>query len=509
MIIYNIRNIWLIASAIVVLTVLFSVDVIAQSNKKYVKLSSSKKDKVSIIWMNTAVTKDNTVKLKAKMFSSFEVETRHIKLLIDGEEESSKAGFGSLYGNAEHEFTFEREIDITKPNTKFQVKVVKDSLEFLSSELKIMDNKVSILGDDDFTSRILWTFPDPAKTEGHNFRSESSLFHFSALVKTGVQLNSKASIKIILNKAIKDPKASDKLVKIGHNLFEYTGSVLLDGSLEENEMFLRLIVNDEKIDSKPYSISVDEDQPSLYMLSIGTLTNLEYTAKDARDFAEMYKNSQSENAGIFQNISIDLLSGIDATTNEIKGRIEELNIKKNQGIIKPQDLIIVFVSSHGFVHDGQLRIQGDDYDPSRKRTTSISFKDDMMAVLDEINCKKLVFVDACHSGAGTKFNIADLNYEIEKLNQISTGITTFVSSQGDELSYEDKSWKNGAFTEAIMKGLQGAEADSDQNYIITVNELSTYLSKEVPKMVMDKKGKPQNPKLLTNDLGDVAIYFIN
>jgi hypothetical protein len=459
--------------------------------------------------MNTSIDKNNVARLRAKMFSSFQIENRHIKLLVDGEEESSKAGFGSLFGNAEKEFTFEREVTLVNPETKFQVMVMKDTLEFLSSELKIKDNEVRILSDDDFTSRILWSFPDPAKTEGHNFRSGSSLFHYSALVKTGVNLNSKSSIKIILNKAIKDPKPSDKLVKVGPNLYEYSGSVLLDNSIEQNEIFLRLIVNEENVDSKPYLISVDEDQPSLYMLSIGTLTNLEYTAKDARDFAEMYRSSQSASTGIFQNVSIDLLSGIDATTNEIKGRIEELNIKRQQGIIKPQDLIIVFVSSHGFIHDGNLRIQGDDYDPSRKRTTSISFKDDIMAVLDEIYCKKLVFVDACHSGAGSKYNIADLNYEIEKLNKISTGVTTFVSSQGDELSYEDDSWKNGAFTEAIIKGLQGAEADRDRNFIVTVDELYQYLSKEVPKMVMDKKGKPQNPKLISNDLGDVAIYFIN
>ena len=338
----------------------------AQSGKKYVNLSSSKKEKVSIIWMNTAVDKDQKVKLKAKMFSSFQIEPRHIKLLVNGEEESSKANFGSLFGNAEKEFTFEREIDLPEDESKFQVMVVKDSLEFVSSELKIQDKKISILEDEDYTSRILWTFPDPSKTEGHSFRSESSLFHFSAMVKTGVQIKSKEGIKIILNKAIRDAKDSDKLVKIGDNLYEYKGSVLLDNSRETNEMFLRLNVNDEKIDSKPFNISIDEDQPSLYLLSIGTLTNLEYTAKDAKDFAEIYQ-SQSANAGIFQNISIDLLTGIDATTGEIKGRIEELNIKKNQGIIKPQDLIILFVSSHGFVHDGMLRIQGDDYDPSRKR----------------------------------------------------------------------------------------------------------------------------------------------
>lgn len=479
----------------------------AQSGR-YVKLSSTKKDKASVVWMGTTVGKNNKILLKAKIFASFPLEARNINLLINDRKESSKAEFGSLYGNAEYEFTYERELNLLYNENKFQLQIKKDTFENLSSALMVKNKKVSILNDNDYASRILWTFPDPAKTQGHTYRSEASLFHFSALIKTGIQLQTKSSVKIILNSAIMDPKGSDKLLKIGHNLYEYKGSISLDPSIDKNEIFLRLGVNDENIDSKTYEISVDEDQPSLYLLSMGTLTNLEFTSKDAEDFAEIY-GSQSANAGIFQNISVDLLNGIDATTNEMKGRIEELNIKMKQGLIKAKDLIILYISSHGFIHESELRIQGDDYDPSRKRTTSISFKDDIMRVLDQIHCKKLFFLDACHSGEGQKENVADINYEIEKLNKIPKGITTFVSSQGDELSYEDKSWENGAFTEALISGLSGGEADKNHNYVVTVNELFNYLKVKVPRMVMDKKGKPQNPKLLTNDLGDVAIYFVN
>jgi len=487
---------------------LFSISLLqGQSDRRYVNLSSTEKDKVSIIWLNTSVGAQNKVTLKAKLFASFPIEARHIKLLINGEEEGSKADFGSLYGNAEHEFTYERDLNLPFVDNEFQLYFQKDSLQVLSSIIEIKNKKIRILDDNDFTSRILWTYPDPAKTEGLKFRSESSLFHFSVLIKTGIQINSKSSIEIVLNNGIRSPKTTDKLLKIGTNHYEYKGSILLNNSVENN-LYLRLIVNEDKIDSKVYQISVDEDQPSLYLLSIGTLTNLEYTSKDAEDFSKIYQN-QNEDLGIFRNINIDLLNGIDATTSEIKGRIEELKIKRQEGIIKDKDLIILFMSSHGFIHNGKLRIQGDDYDSSRKRTTSIEFKRDLMDILDEINCKKLVFIDACHSGAGEKFNVADLNYEIEKLNQIASGTTTFVSSQGDELSYEDSSWKNGAFTEAILQGLKEGKADADSNFIVTVNELSDFLKMQVPRMVMDKKGKPQNPKMLSNDLGDVAIYFIN
>ena len=480
----------------------------SQGNGKYVHLKSSKKENASLIWLNTKVEKNNKVILKAKIFASFPIEASAISMLINDKKEGSKAQISSLYGNAEHEYTYERTINLPYVSNNLQLVLKSDSLEYFSSILQIKENKVTILDDGDYNSRILWIYPDPAKTEGHSYRSESSLFHYSVLIKTGITLNNKNSIQIILNDIIHKPKQNDILRKTGYNQYEFQGTILLERNIDVNEISLRLKINDNLVESKPYSITLDEDQPSLYLLSIGTLTNLDFTSKDAKDFADVY-SSQGESAGIFQSVNIELLNGIDATTNEIKGRIEELNIKKKGGIIKSKDLIILFISSHGFLHDNELRIQGDDYDPSRKRTTSVSFKEDIVDILKEIDCKKLVFVDACHSGGGEKSNIADLNFEIEKLNNIPSGITTFVSSQKDELSYEDDKWQNGAFTEAIIQGLAGGEADHDNNFIITIDELYSFLKKEVPKIVLAAKGKPQNPKMLSNDLGDVAIYFIN
>ena len=356
----------------------------AQSSGKYVHLKSSKKENASVVWLNTKVEKNNKVVLKAKLFASFPIEVGQITLLINDRKEGSKAQFSSLYGNAEHEYTYERTINLPYTSNKLQLLLKGDTLDFYSSILEIKDKKVTILEDEDYSSRILWTFPDPAKTDGHTFRSESSLLHFTAIIKTGVVLNNKNIIQIVLNKAIFHPKPSDVLRKIGNNIYEYQGSILLDNSVESNEIFLRLIVNENKIDSKHYNISVDEDQPSLYLLSIGTLTNLDYTSKDAKDFANLYR-SQGESAGIFQSVNVELLNGIEATTNEIRGRIEELKIKRLGGIIQPKDLVVLFISSHGFLYDNELRIQGDDYDPSRKRTTSVSFEKDIVNILKEID----------------------------------------------------------------------------------------------------------------------------
>jgi len=166
------------------------------------------------------------------------------------------------------------------------------------------------------------------------------------------------------------------------------------------------------------------------------------------------------------------------------------------------------LSSHGFINDGDLRLQGSDYTPS----TSLSYKNDVLSLLDELPCKKLVFLDACHSGAaGSKASTEDVNYQIEILNQIKEGITIIASSQKEEQSYEDKVWQNGAFTEAIINGLKDGKADlsvkGNNDGIITIDELYEYLKKEVPAMVGKVKNEAQRPIMTSNGLQNAAIYI--
>jgi hypothetical protein len=213
---------------------------------------------------------------------------------------------------------------------------------------------------------------------------------------------------------------------------------------------------------------------------------------------------------LFKSVQSDLLSGSTATASEIKGTIEELLVKHETGVLEGSDLLILFISSHGFLDDrnGEFRIQGDDFDAKRALSTSVSYQDDIISILDEIPCKKLIFIDACHSGSGARSSIADLQKEINKLNEKKEGLTVIVSSEGDEESYEDVTWRNGAFTEAILKGLGKAEADENVNGLITIKELFDFISNSVPKMVGDVKGKPQHPRLLNNELGNLSIYVV-
>ena len=55
----------------------------------------------------------------------------------------------------------------------------------------------------------------------------------------------------------------------------------------------------------------------------------------------------------------------------------------------------------------------------------------------------------------------------------------FSSAKGSELAQESKEWGHGAFTYALIKGLQG-EADLFKDGKISMKELDTYVSETVP-----------------------------
>ena len=46
--------------------------------------------------------------------------------------------------------------------------------------------------------------------------------------------------------------------------------------------------------------------------------------------------------------------------------------------IQPNDLFIVFISSHGFIWDDGFRLQGSDFQENVEENTSVSFEEEMV-----------------------------------------------------------------------------------------------------------------------------------
>ncbi len=313
---------------------------------------------------------------------------------------------------------------------------------------------------------------------------------------------------VYVNDKLYAPKFGEVSLKNRQNTYTYSSVI----QLQENADHLHTIqvkVSNKMGSKNSESLRVlfNPKKPNLHILAIGTNPiNLEFTQQDAKDFAQLFAQQGSEQSDdrLFDKVYIKMLLGDKATSQEIKGIMEEYRYTQN---IHPKDLFIIFLSSHGFSEGSDFWLQGSEYNPLRKFTTSVSYRNGIINKLDKINCKKIIFIDACQSG-GAKAAPSNLNKAIQKISQRKNGTTTITSSSEEQLSYEDKKWKNGAFTEGIVLGLAKGEADGNADKLVTINELYQYLRTVVPEMVLTTKNERQIPFMTKNDLGDLPIYVI-
>jgi hypothetical protein len=258
------------------------------------------------------------------------------------------------------------------------------------------------------------------------------------------------------------------------------------------------------------NVGYQPQKPNLHILSIGpSFPNLKYTTKDATDFADLFQGQTK----LYNQRNINVLKNDKATASKIKTEMSRLKLQYKGSVVSSQDVVIIFISSHGIVldKDQQVRIKGADYDAVDKEATTVAFTE-MIDRLDEIKCKKIVFIDACFSGVldpkllASKSETSQLEVAkaLKILTQKQNGWTIF-SSSGNEVSWEHPDWQNGAFTEAIIEGLKYGKADYDGNKIVTTTELYRYLNLRVPKLNTDKGFPIQYPQM-TNNLGELPIF---
>ena len=492
----------------------------ASSQTLVVKTPKKKKEaniqETKIIWISPdRKTKlSETVQIKARIESKEKVFQDQVSVLLNNEKQGAKGevvGFKAVASDKQ-ELNFETEVVLKEGVNKLEIVLkAKDGQVYKSyPKVLIKDGEdISELTPDanDGSKGIFWEKPLWTSTA---LVVDERQFQLQVLINSPVAI--KKTDVYILRQGIQKikPSPDSKLIRIGPAKYQFSSTLQLQ---EEGINEFRVKISGAiagNMESEALMLNFTPHRPNIHLLSIGTQTNLDYTMKDAGDFAACFEPQSKDQGGrLFNQVNTEVLLGKEASSINIKKSIEKLEAKYKAGNIGKKDIILLYISSHGFLDEKRrLRIQGDDYDPSTYRTTSISYERDIIEVLEAIPCKKLIFIDACYSG-GAKGNNEDVDYQLEELNKVLKGFTTVVSSQGDEASYEDVQWENGAFTEAILEGLAQQRANKDGNSFITINELWLYLQERVPALVSSVKKKAQHPSLKKNDLGDVAIYYVN
>lgn len=248
----------------------------------------------------------------------------------------------------------------------------------------------------------------------------------------------------------------------------------------------------------PASGGVDtafEIKPKLYVLAIGVsnyadpMLKLGFPAKDARDFAAALVRQKD---GLYRDVVVKLLTDEGATKDEILDGLDWIRKETTS-----KDVAMVLFAGHG-VNDqnGRYYFLPHNADRERLLRTGVSFED-IKNTVAALAGKTLFFIDTCHSGnvmGGRRGFALDIVGVINELSSAENGAVVFAASTGNQFSLENVAWGNGAFTLAVVEGING-RADYPGKGRITINMLDLYISERVKELTKGRQtpttAKPQ------------------
>ncbi|GAB4051832.1 caspase family protein [Spirosoma litoris] len=269
----------------------------------------------------------------------------------------------------------------------------------------------------------------------------------------------------------------------------------------------------EVLRSQPLYMIHKPGKPLLHLICVGVPYNLTYTQLDA---AHIFAYFKTQEGSLFSKVNGQVLICDEETRFSSLG--QTMTDLRDQGLCA-EDILVVFFSGHGQSSsafgslDFGLVSNDAGHNVRDERYVLFFYQKDIIKNLEMVPCKRIVLLDACHSGTadGNKNWIGSFEQAQSVLSQTPSGIVTLVSSKDNELSYENPRWKHGAFTKAILEGLSGHANAVDPttgktDRFITIGELANYVIGRVPDMVDSVYHRPQHPKLAHTLEADYPIF---
>jgi WD40 repeat protein len=228
-------------------------------------------------------------------------------------------------------------------------------------------------------------------------------------------------------------------------------------------------------------------KPKLYVLAVGvsryqnaSLT-LDFAAKDAQDFTAALRHQHGK---LYRDVEVRLLTDAEAHREAILDGLEWLQRQTTS-----KDVAAIFVAGHGTNDpNGYYYFLPANIDLERLKSTGVAFTE-LKNTVAALTGKVLFFLDTCHAGNVMREKrraVLDIAGVINELASADNGAVVFAASTGNQYSLENSAWGNGAFTKALVEGLQG-QADYRHSGRITVNMLDLYLSERVKALTQGRQ----------------------
>lgn len=235
------------------------------------------------------------------------------------------------------------------------------------------------------------------------------------------------------------------------------------------------------------------------------INRLQYTAKDAQDLYDFLVDPEG---GRFPAQNVHLLKDAAATRQGILTAIQEIF-----KVAKEDDLLLVYVSSHGSPKQGGTGLQGIGYivthdtDKDRMFVDALEFQD-FSEKLSLIRARrKVTFLDTCYSGQALRpgektlsIGPMGVDQDAARLFTSAEGSYLITSSDANQQSWESDRLRNSFFTFYLLEALR-QKGDPP-----TLKQVYDLLARKVSEAVAREKQERQTPQLHPADsAGDLRI----
>ncbi|MBF0299799.1 MAG: caspase family protein [Oligoflexia bacterium] len=231
------------------------------------------------------------------------------------------------------------------------------------------------------------------------------------------------------------------------------------------------------------------DESRTFVLSIGIANfqdqhwdNLKFTAKDAFAFDKFFKNeAEKEHKSQWR----ELLVANKEKNNYVSDKdiLEALNRLKNDNRLE-QDIVIVYVSTHGTIYEnpntGKLGryIVTSNTNYNEVDKTSFAY-DKLLEIFHSLKSKrKVLILDTCYSGTGKSLLTEKAKIEINKQkgdyyqeDEVAEGEILIFSAQKNEPSLEDSNLGHSVYTNFLLEGFH---KDLNNDGAVTISEAHLY-----------------------------------
>lgn len=330
---------------------------------------------------------------------------------------------------------------------------------------------------------IRWITPELISTI-HN----QGKYSIKAMVKSTSKIN---MVKILVNgrpypknRGVAIPKSVgefDLLIEQDLILNSVVNDVRIFVSNEDAKLVSeKRIINLEGVDNRGAGRSLQvinySDRPDLHILSIGVSDyansdyDLNYADDDAESISKVFKTLGTQ---AYKDIKVTTLLNEDADKASIVNAFSAL-----KSIVQPKDMVVVFIASHGINNKGEFFLLPHDADLINAPEIVVSWED-ITNTLSHLPSNVLVMIDACRSGQlGVNLSKYDANNTeaLRNATNDENGLVLMAAATGSESALETSDWGHGAFTLAVLEGIEKGKADIKPDGTIFLRELDFYVS---------------------------------